>query len=183
MKPIFTVHAGEFVFGEHVEKNFQGLRLWVPTKDTGIDFLVSDSTGRKTVSVQVKMSRDYRPTLAATEFEKKLRAAGWFVFTHSALESSPADIWSIILISHERKSKPTFLNLAPKELLSCLVETHGRQKNYHLYPWLFIDGRCIEGRGMNKSDKKAFIASQYDIASRDLSAFLDNWEFLNVLNE
>lgn len=181
MKPIFTVHAGEFVFGEYVEKNFPGLRLWVPTKDTGIDFLVSDSTGRKTASIQVKISRDYRPSLAATEFDKGLRAAGWFVFSHSALESSPADIWSIILISHERKSKPVFLNMAPKDLLHCLVKTHGKNKNYHLYPWLFADGRCIEGRGMKQADKKAFIERQYDIKSRDLSAFHDNWKFLDPL--
>ncbi|MGS2743287.1 hypothetical protein ACU6TU_06775 [Halomonas sp. LS-001] len=182
MKPIFTVHAGEFVFGEHVEKNFQGLRLWVPTKDTGIDFLVTDSAGRKTVSVQVKMSRDYRPSLATTEFDKSLKAAGWFVFSHSALESSPADIWSIILISHERKSKPVFLNVPPNELLRCLVETHGKQKNYHLYPWLFTDGRCIEGRGLKKADKRAFMARQYDTASRDLSTFHENWDFLNALS-
>ena len=76
MKPIFTVHAGEFVFGEYIEKNFRRLRLWVPTKDTGIDFLISDLTGKKTVSVQVKMSRDYRPSLAANAFDRSLRAAG-----------------------------------------------------------------------------------------------------------
>ena len=183
MRPIFTIHAGEFVFGEHVEKNFRELRLWVPTKDTGIDFLVSDSAGKKTVSVQVKMSRDYRPPLATTEFERGLKAAGWFVFSYSALESSSANIWSIILISHERKSQPVFLNVVPKQLLHCLVETHGEQKNYHLYPWLFTDGRCIEGRGMKKADKKAFMARQYEAKSRDLSAFHENWEFLNSLQK
>lgn len=183
MKPIFTIHAGEFVFGEHVENNFRGLKLWVPAKDTGIDFLVTDSTSKKTVSVQVKMSRDYRPPLAISEFDRSLIAAGWFVFSHSALESSPADFWSIILISHERKSKPIFLNVSPVELLHCLIKTHGKQKNYHLYPWLFADGRCIEGRGMKESDKKAFIAKEYDIGSRDLSAFNENWDFLNALNQ
>lgn len=181
MKPIFTLHAGEFVFGEHIESNYRGIRLWVPTKDTGIDFLITDAAGKATVSIQVKMSRDYRPSLASTEFERGLRAAGWFVFSHSALESSPADIWSIVLISHERKSQPVFVNVPPQELLACLVKTHGKRKSYHLYPWLFQDGRCIEGRGMKKPDKKLFISGEYETGSRDLSSYHENWDFMKPL--
>lgn len=182
MKPIFTVHAGEFVFGEHVEQNFRQLRLWVPTKDTGIDFLITDSAAKSTVSVQVKMSRDYRPSLADTEFDKRLKAAGWFVFSRSSLETSPADIWSIILISHERRSKPVFINIPPRQLLQSLIETHGERRSYHLYPWLFSDGRCIEGRGLKKADKKAFIERRYEARSRDLSAFHNNWGFLDGIS-
>lgn len=182
MKPLFTVHAGEFVFGDYVEKNFKSLKLWIPTKDTGIDFLVTDYATKLTVSIQVKMSRDYRPFMADNEFDSNLTAAGWLVLSHSSLETSSASIWSIILYSHERKSKPVFIIIPPRQLLQKLVFTHGKRKNYHLYPWLFADGRCIEGRGMAKRDKEAFIEKRYDIGARDLSAFYNNWNFLSQID-
>lgn len=184
MKPLFTIHAGEYVFGEYIEKNFPTIRLWIPAKDTGIDFLVTNKSGKNTVSVQVKMSKDYRPAFAESAFEKNLVAGGWFVFSHSALEDSPADIWSIILISHERKSKPTFINIPPKELLARLIDIHGVRKSYHIYPWLFgnaNDRQCIEGRGMKKMDKDAFANNQFDLGSRDITQFHENWDFLNHL--
>jgi len=184
MKPLFTIHAGEYVFGEFIEKNYPAARLWIPAKDTGIDFLVTKEPVKDTVSIQVKMSKDYRPAFAESLFEKNLIAGGWFVFSHSALENSPADIWSIILISHERKSKPVFINIPPKQLLARLIEIHGVRKNYHIYPWLFDNGhneRCIEGRGMKKKDKEAFANNQFDLGSRDISQFYDNWDFMNIL--
>lgn len=182
MKPIFTLHAGEFVFGDHVEKRFRHVNLWVPVKDTGIDFLLSDKTNRATVSVQVKMSRDYRPPHALTDFENLLEAAGWFVFSSKALENSQADIWSIVLISHQRKSQPVFVNIAPSELLRKLVAIHGRQKNYHLYPWVTTRG-CLEGRGMKKADKTKFVEGTFDLGERDLSQYRENWSFIEELGE
>ncbi len=62
MKPLFTIRAGEFVVGDFIEGNFSGVNLWVPTRDTGIDLLVTDSRNQKTVSLQVKFSRDYSAT-------------------------------------------------------------------------------------------------------------------------
>jgi len=181
VKPIFTLHAGEFVFGEHVEKRFRNVNLWVPTKDTGIDFLLSDKANGATVSVQVKMSRDYRPPHAATNFDNFLEAAGWFVFSRKALEGSQADIWSIVLVSHQRKSQPIFVNLPPSELLRKLVAIHGWQKNYHLYPWVTAVG-CLEGRGMRKADKAKLVDGDFDLGERDLSRYLDNWSFIEQLH-
>ena len=42
MRPIFTVHAGEFLVGEHIEKKFPELNVWIPSKDTGVDLLVTN---------------------------------------------------------------------------------------------------------------------------------------------
>jgi hypothetical protein len=178
MKPLFTVHAGEFVFAENVEKRAPHLRLWIPTKDTGVDFLVTDRDGLSSVTVQVKMSKDYRPAFAKTEFDGKLTAAGWFVFNHSALENSPASIWSLILVSHERKQKPIFLNIQPDVLLRSLIKVHGVRKSYHLYPWVLQSDMCIEGRGMTQSDKKDVLDGSFDLKNRDMTAFLENWNFL-----
>jgi hypothetical protein len=41
MRPIFTVHAGEFLAGQYIEREFKK-NVWVPRKDTGIDLLVTD---------------------------------------------------------------------------------------------------------------------------------------------
>ncbi len=40
MKPLFTIHAGEYLVGERIEKNFKEWNVWIPSKDTGIDLLV-----------------------------------------------------------------------------------------------------------------------------------------------
>ena len=41
MKPIFTIHAGEYLVGTYIEKNFKKYNVWFPSKDRGIDLLVS----------------------------------------------------------------------------------------------------------------------------------------------
>jgi hypothetical protein len=40
MKPLFTIHGGEYIAGEHLEKKFKKVNLWVPTRDLGVDILV-----------------------------------------------------------------------------------------------------------------------------------------------
>ena len=34
MKPMFSIHAGEYLTGSHLEKKFRHVNLWVPAKDT-----------------------------------------------------------------------------------------------------------------------------------------------------
>jgi hypothetical protein len=181
MKPMFTVHAGEFVFAEVVEKSYPMLKLWMPTKDTGVDFLITDAEGENPVSVQVKMSRDYRPPYLRSEFDERLTAAGWFVFSYSALENSLAKVWSLILVSHERRQRPIFVNLSPQALLEGLIKTHGVKKTYHVYPWVLTEGVCMQGRGLKEAHKKEFLAGSFELGHRDMTPFLENWEFLDKL--
>ena len=63
MRPLFTVHAGEFLVGQHIEKEFKDKSVWVPTKDKGIDLLVTNSGNTKAVTLQVKFSRDFLPIM------------------------------------------------------------------------------------------------------------------------
>jgi hypothetical protein len=37
VKPVFTLHAGEALTGEHISRTVRGVNTWVPAKDTGID--------------------------------------------------------------------------------------------------------------------------------------------------
>ena len=78
MKPLFTIHAGELVAGDYIERTFRRVNVWVPAKDTGVDLLVSDAQNKKLVSLQVKFSRDFLATLMAAVFQKPLRACGWW---------------------------------------------------------------------------------------------------------
>lgn len=182
MRPLFTVHAGEFVVGEHIEKEFKNLNVWIPAKDTGVDLLITDASARETVSLQVKLSRDYRQPEATEEFDRNLLATGWLTLNHEKLEASPADLWVILLVSHERKSRPQFVVIPPAELLARLVAIHGPSKNYHFYPWVTKDGRCMQGRGLGKADRASIAKGTLDLGLRDLSAFLDDWSALKRLD-
>jgi hypothetical protein len=42
MKPLFTLHAGEFLVDTEIEWEFRRVNVWIPAKDTGIDLLVSN---------------------------------------------------------------------------------------------------------------------------------------------
>ena len=77
MKPLFTVHAGEYLVGSHVEQTFRRVHVWVPSRDAGVDLLVSDRLNRRAVSLQVKFSKDWLPHMLAV-FQKELRACGWW---------------------------------------------------------------------------------------------------------
>lgn len=185
MKPLFTIHAGEYIFGQHIEDNFKNARLWIPSKDTGIDFLISDSSIQSTVSIQVKMSKTYMPFTTKNKFDEVLTAGGWFVFSYEALDKSPADIWSLVLVTPERRRKPVFINIPPKILLNRLIEIHGIKKSYHLYPMLLKikdEKLCLEGRGLSNREKSKLIDGQLKIAARDISKFEDNWSFLDFIH-
>ena len=181
MRPLFTVHAGEFLVGEHIEKTFSSLNVWVPAKDTGVDLLITDAGASHATSLQVKLSRDYRPPEATEDFDRSLIAAGWLTLDHNKIEKSPAQWWVIVLVSHERKMKPQFIVIPPSELLSRLIQIHGKSKKYHFYPWVTKSGLCLEGRGLRKPERALLANGKLQLGPRDLSTFLNNWSCLQNL--
>lgn len=181
MRPLFTVHAGEFLVGEHIEKTFSSLKVWVPAKDTGVDLMITDASASHTASLQVKLSRDYRLPEATEGFDSSLIASGWLTLDHDKIEKSPAEWWVIVLVSHERKLKPKFIVIPPSELLSRLVKIHGKSKKYHFYPWVTKSGLCLQGRGLRKSERALLANGTLQLGPRDLSAFLNNWSCLQNL--
>jgi len=181
MRPLFTVHAGEFLVGEFIEKSFRSLNVWIPSKDTGIDLLVTNKRNSSTVSLQVKLSRDYKVPEAANDFDRSLLAAGWLTLAHDKIAKSTADYWVIVLVSHERKMQPQFIVIPPSELLKRLVAIHGLSKNYQVYPWVTKSKVALEGRGLLKAEKKALAAGSLALGHRDLSEFLGNWSALQCI--
>lgn len=184
VRPIFTVHAGEFLVGEYIEKCFPELNVWIPSKDTGIDLIVTNKKdSSKSVGIQVKMSRDYKPVHAIDAFSRKLLAGGWVTLTHDKIKKSTADYWIFILVSHERKMEPKYIIIPPSELLNRLIAIHGELKIYHFYPWVLDNGIALQGRGLSKIEKNELAAGSYSLGKRDLSVYLDDWKPLeNIRN-
>src|SRR3990172_306839 len=98
MKALFTIHGGEYLVGSYIEQRFRKVNVWVPSKDTGIDLLVSDRRNRRTVSLQVKFSKDFLVTHGGPLFQKHLRACGWWTINRDKLQRSPADLWVFVLL-------------------------------------------------------------------------------------
>lgn len=176
MKPLFTIHAGEFVVGDYVEGKFSGVNLWVPTRDTGIDLLVTDSRNQKTVSLQVKFSRDYS---AKHIFEKRLRACSWWALNRQKLVDSKADYWVFVLMGCRSMD---FVVIKPSELLARLDNIHGKAKTIQSYLWVTEEKRCWEARGLNRSDESAIAEGQYTNEVRDFSRYLNDWTAVKALN-
>jgi hypothetical protein len=79
MRSLFTVHAGEFLVGSEIESHIRHAAVWVPSKDTGIDLLVTSRRTYQPVSLQVKFSRDYAMN------EPGFVAFGWWTLDLKAL--------------------------------------------------------------------------------------------------
>ena len=97
MKPFFTIHAGEYLVGSYIESNFKNINVWVPSKDKGIDLLLTNFDNSKSVSVQVKFSKDFLTTNMDDLFQNGLRACGWWTLDLSKIRNSNADFWIFAL--------------------------------------------------------------------------------------
>ena len=177
MKPLFTIHAGEFVVGDFIEGKFSGVNLWVPTRDTGIDLLVTDSKNQKAVSLQVKFSRDYS---ARHIFQKRLKACGWCAINRHKLATSKADYWVFVLMGFDQNMD--FVVIKPSDLLAKLDTIHGKAKTIQSYLWVTEAKRCWEARGLNHQDQTRIAQDEYTNDVRDFSKYLNDWSPIKVLN-
>ena len=183
MRPIFTIHAGEFVFGEEIERRYKNCDLWIPAKDKGIDFLITGNPQKAPLSVQVKMSRDFSKNIALSNFDKSVYASGWFQFSKKKLEESPAKIWSLVMLSRDRRIEPVFINIQPQEMLRRLQKIHGSvATTFAVYPCLMkINGKlqCVEVRGLKAHERNQLAIGAIDYPDRDWTDFHNNWEEFN----
>jgi len=188
MKPLFSVHAGEYLTGSHIEKQFKHVNLWVPAKDTGVDLLVSDRANRRTVSLQVKFSKDFlvaHMQKEAPEFQKKLRACGWWTLNSDKMSKSPADYWVLVLQGFANTSVD-YVVIPPQELLRRLRDIHhGEQKIWQVYVWITKTERCWETRGLSKSDRLLITDDKFSDLHRhrDFSEYLNAWGPVARLNQ
>ena len=181
MTPLFTIHAGEFVVGDYLERTFRRVNLWVPSRDTGTDLLVTDSKNQRTISLQVKFSRDFLATHMPPIFQKPLRACGWWTLNRQKLVDSKANYWVFVLMGFERRTAD-FVVIEPSDLLARLDQLHGKSKTIQSYLWITETKRCWEARGLKQPEKLAIAQGHYANDSRDFSDCLNDWSAIEALN-
>jgi hypothetical protein len=180
MRPLFTIHAGEYLTGLHIQQNFPKFNLWLPTKDTGIDLLVTDGANQRAVSLQVKYGKDFLPDKSA-EIQKQFRCLSWFKLNAAKLNTSTADLWIFVLHSFKH-DKPDFVILPKAELRMRMAEIHGAKKaEIQSYVCSTEAGSCWEVRAPRHDDVLRQIADgSYASRTRDFTKYLNDagWEAL-----
>ncbi len=180
MRPIFTVHAGEYLVANHIESQFRGLmRVWVPSKDDGVDLLVTDRFNRKAISLQVKFSKDFLPSDKSALLRENL-TFGWWSLQHKKIEESEADLWVFVLMDFWSKTA-RYVVIPPKILLRTLIKIHGKQKIFQTYIAVSKRGQCFLIRGLSKDDQTKIAKGEYSDSERDFSKWVDNWDAIKQM--
>tara|TARA_R110000851_G_scaffold141976_1_gene280044 strand:+ start:224 stop:778 length:555 start_codon:yes stop_codon:yes gene_type:complete len=182
MKPIFTIHAGEYLVGAEIEKKFKNLRVWVPSKDTGIDLLISDSQCKKTVSLQVKFSKDFFGNIKKTEATENLKSGGWWQFDKKKIALSPAEYWVLVLYKFQTREHD-FIVINPKKLLAIYEKIAPDAQKIQSYIWVTNNNHlsCWETRGLKKSAQIEISNGTYNSEERNLTPYLNNWSALEKI--
>jgi hypothetical protein len=123
MRPLFTIHAGEYLVGLHVEQSLK-LNAWIPAKDTGIDLLVTESDNLHAVSLQVKYGKDFLPEMKA-ELRRSLRCLSWFTLNRTKLDKSQAQFWVFVLLGFD-SDDADFVVIPTAELRQRMTELHSQ---------------------------------------------------------
>lgn len=176
MKTLFTVHAGEYLVGSYIEEHFRDLSVWIPSKDTGIDFLITNKRQTRSALLQVKYSKDWNianePMLIT-----KILAAGWWSLDLKKIEASPADFWVFVLPSF-LEHQTSFVIIPQKELVRRFTGIFGRKPRVDSYLWVTKRDECWETRGLKKDDTQMLAFGRYQNRDRDFSQYLNNWELI-----
>ena len=180
VKPIFTIHAGEYLVGSYIENKFKNLSVWLPTKDTGIDLLVTDNKNKKAVSVQVKFSKDFLAMNRSDILRQELKAIGWWSLNREKIQKSSADLWVFVLYALDQK-KFDFIIIPPRELLKRFQSIHGKERNIQTYFSVTKKNKCWETRNLKKADQVRIALDEYKNTQRDFTQHLNNWAPLRVL--
>jgi hypothetical protein len=185
LKPIFTIHAGEYLVASHLEENFKGLEIWLPTRDTGVDLLVtnpklSSQNSIHAVSLQVKFSKDFLGNKGGgkntpSSINSKIKAGGWWTFKYDKIEKSQADLWVLVLYRFSHRDFD-FVIIEPKQLLERYKKLGHTSGIIQSYVWVTENGQCWETRGLGKADQEAIASAVFKDPVRDLSQFLNNWQ-------
>jgi hypothetical protein len=180
MKSIFSVHAGEYLVATHIEERYKHLNVWLPSKDTGVDILVTDRANRRTLSVQVKFSKDFLGSLGNSTSDAvvaRVKAGGWWKFNQQKLNSSAADLWILVLYRFTKRDYD-FIIIEPQELLKRYSQLGKHQEIIHSYLWVTSSKpqRCWETRGLSPQEQDDVANDQYTNPIRDLSEYLNNWQ-------
>jgi len=174
MKPIFTIHEGEFLAGDYINRKLgHKYDVWVPTKDSGVDLLVTrKSLKGKAVGLQVKFSRcfDIRAELA-----RHLIATSWFTLDPKKIRISQADLWVFVILT--LRHDQYFVVIPKRELQKRIPRNAG--KKWSLYLWVYDNRTCYQVRELNKEQKFDTMHRGVRNRQHDFSEWLENWKLID----
>ena len=176
MRPIFTIHAGEYLVATRIEESFPELRIWIPSSDTGIDLLVTDSHQNKVASLQVKFSKDYLGTKQTSSLKSEIISGGWWTLNRRKMATSAADVWVFVLYQFHSK-RFDFVVIPPGELLHRYDQIGVRTNPIQTYFSVTKRGQCWETRGLSKDESLMVNCGKYDNPNRDFTKYLNVWPF------
>ncbi len=143
MTPIFTIHEGEYLAGDKIERVFSNERfkVWVPSKDDGIDLLVTNANASRTCKIQVKFSKGYNGQYACINY------SGWWNLNSQKITNSLADFWIFVIYHGETKSA-NYVIIPTKALINIYSELNRLTANnkFHTYISITHDNQCWETR-------------------------------------
>ena len=174
MRPLFTIHAGEYLAGLHVQKTLK-LNAWIPAKDTGIDLLVTDSDNRRAVSLQVKYGKDFLPEEKKAELRRNLRCVSWFALNWAKLNASRADFWVFVLQGFNT-NEPDFVVVPTAKLQRRMTNIHGSGSGkLHSYLCSTEAHQCWETRDLEQrsDDMMQIVKGTYKCPDRDFTEYLN----------
>jgi hypothetical protein len=177
MKPIFTVHAGEFLVGDHINRKFKSqLDVWLPTKDRGADLLVTRRDGKgKSVALQVKFSRSFHEH--DEEYGPHVLATSWYVLDTKKVRDSPAQVWVFVFMT--LKMEKHFVLIPTRDLQKRIPRGCGSK--WHLYLWACRDDRCYQVRYLDPDARTYAVTHGVKDQALDFSEWVNNWSLLRRL--
>ena len=178
MRPIFTIHAGEYLVATEIERAFPNLQIWIPSRDTGVDLLVTDRLQTKVASLQVKFSKDYLGA-AGSPPSPAVVSTGWWTFQRQKIATSPADYWVLVLYQFQSRQFD-FVVVPPGELLARYDRIASGQASVQSYFTVTAKKRCWETRGLDKASKAAVEDGTYADPDREFSRYLNKWPFTST---
>jgi hypothetical protein len=181
VRPIFTIHAGEYLVASELEERFPKHRVWIPSKDTGIDLLITDNDCSKVASIQVKFSKDHLATGREVRATSHIKSGGWWALDRKKLEDSRADYWVLVLCEFNTR-RYDFVVVRPQELASRYNSIAPHIATIQSYFWVTRAGKCWETRGLGKSDLREICEGTFKNKERDFSAFLNSWSFADKMD-
>ena len=181
MEALFTIHAGEYLVGSYIEKKYPKYHVWIPSKRNKkwVDLLVSNGDNSKTISIQVKSSKDYSPDFNNPVHRRKLVGSSYFNLNTAKLSNSQAELWVFVIHSF-KLNKYHYVIIKPQDLSKRFKRIHNVNQNIRSYLWITKGKECWDTRGLKKAQEEAILNNDTNEIdeNRNFSQFLNNWESL-----
>jgi hypothetical protein len=176
VKPLFTIHEGEFVVGDYITRHLKKYEVFVPSKDSGTDLLVVPKGRRKgrPVRLQVKFSRSFEGAMDYGIPDDQFRARGWYTLNPSKIRKSDADLWVFAIVTFRHQGH--YVLVPTRELRRRIPRSAG--KTWHLYLTVLSKNRCYNFRDLKRADHALAAAKGMKDRKRDYSSFLEDWNVL-----